>query len=128
MTGYPGDEHVFSVVVIVLARSPGCNLRSLVILCVPAALLHCVVSDLSALHLLCILWTVRVSAVYLFQVCRVLCALRQLILKQQLTSYAAAVKSTAFSQVVSEQWWKVPKESTRQAVTGVGTTSVDEHF
>ena len=51
MTGYPGDEHLFSVVVIVLARSPDCNLRSLVILCVPAALLHCVVSDLSVLHL-----------------------------------------------------------------------------
>ena len=69
VTGYPGDEHVFSVVVIVLARSPDCNLRSLVILCVPAALLHCVVSDSSALHLLCILWTVKVSAVYLSQVC-----------------------------------------------------------
>ena len=91
MTGYPGDEHVFSVVVIVLARSPDCNLHGLVILCVPAALLHCVVSDLSALHLLCILWTVSVSTVYSFQVCRVLCAFRQLILKQQLTSRAAAV-------------------------------------
>ena len=64
MTGCPGDEHVFSVVVIVLARSPDCNLRSLVILCVPAALLHCVVFDLRVLHLLCILWTVSVSAVY----------------------------------------------------------------
>ena len=128
MTGYPGDEHVFSVVVIVLARSPDCNVRSLVILCVPAALLHCVVSDFSVLHLLCILWTVRVSAVYLFQVCRVLCAFRQLILKQQLISYAAVVKSTALSQVVLEQWWKVPKESTRQVVTGVGTTRVDEQF
>ena len=48
---------------------------------------------------------------------------RQLILKQQLTSRAAAVKSTAFSQVVSEQWWKVPKESTRQVATRVGTAS-----
>ena len=65
VTGYPGDEHVFSVVVIVLARSPDCNLRGLVIFCVPAALLHCVVSDLRVLHLLCILWTVCVSAVYL---------------------------------------------------------------
>ena len=102
MTGYPGDEHVFSVVVIVLARSPDCNLLGLAIFCAPATLLHCVVSDLSVLHLLCILWTVRVSAVYLFQVCRVLCAFRQLILKQQLISYAAAVKSTALSQVVSE--------------------------
>ena len=64
VTGYPGDEHVFSVVVIVLARSPDCNLRGLVIFCVPAALLHCVVSDLSVLHLLCILWTASVSAVY----------------------------------------------------------------
>ena len=128
MTGYPGDEHVFSVVVIVLARSPDCNLRGLVIFCVPAALLHCVVSDLSVLHLLCILWTVRVSAVYLFQVCRVLCAIRQLILKQRLISYTAAVKSTASSQVVSEQRWKVPKESTRQVVTGVVTTQVDEQF
>ena len=99
MTGYPGDEHVFSVVVIVLARSPDCNLRSLVILCVPAALLHCVVSDWSVLHLLCILWIVNVSAVYSFHVCPVLCALRQLIFKQQLTSCAAAVKRTAFSQV-----------------------------
>ena len=59
----PGDEHVFSVVVIVLARSPDCNLRSLVILGVPAALLHYAVSDLCALHLLGILWTVKVSAV-----------------------------------------------------------------
>ena len=25
MTGYPGDEHVFCVVVVVLARSPDCN-------------------------------------------------------------------------------------------------------
>ena len=25
MTGYPGDEHVFCVVGIVLARSPDCN-------------------------------------------------------------------------------------------------------
>ena len=56
-----------------------------------------------------------------------LCAFRQLILKQQLTSYATAVKPTASSQVVSEQRWKVPKESTRQVVTGVGTTRVDEH-
>ena len=127
MTGYPGDEHVFPVVVIVLARSPDCNLRSLVIFCVPAALLHCVVSDLSVLHLLCILWTVRVSAVYLFQVCRVLCAFRQLILKQQLTSCVATVKSTASSQVVSELRWKVPKETTLQVVTGVGTR-VDEQF
>ena len=46
MTGYPGDEHVFSVVVIVLARSPDCNPSGLVILCVPAALLQCVVCDL----------------------------------------------------------------------------------
>ena len=78
VTGYPGDEHVFSVVVIVLARSPDCNLRSLVVSCVPAALLHRVVSDLSVLHLPCILWTVSVSAVYLHQVCRVLCAFASL--------------------------------------------------
>ena len=103
MTGYPGDEHVFSVVVIVLARSPDCNLRSLVISCVPPALLRCVVSDLSVLHLLCILWTVSASTVYVRQVCRVLCAFRQPIFKQQLTSCAAAVKRTAFSQVVLEQ-------------------------
>ena len=128
MTGYPGDEHVFSVVVIVLARSPDCNLRSLVDSCVPAALLHCVVSDLSVLRLLCILWTVSVSTVYSFQVCRVLCAFRQLIFKQQLTSGAVAVKWTAFSQVVSELRWKAPKESTLQVVTGVGTTSVDEYL
>ena len=126
MTGYPSDEHVFSVVVIVLAGSPDCNLRSLVILCVPAALLHCVVSVLSVLHLLYILWTVNVSAVYSFHVCRILCAFRQLIFKQQLTSCAAAVKQAALSQVVSERRWKVPKESTRQVVTGVGTTSADE--
>ena len=56
-----------------------------------------------------------------------LCAIRQLISKQQLTRRAAAGKRTAFSQVVSEQRWKVPKESTRQVVTGVGTTRVDEH-
>ena len=98
MTGYPGDEHVFSVVGVVLARSPDCNLRSLVVSCVPAALLRRIVSDLSVLHLLGILWTVSVSTVYSFQVCRVLCAFRQLILKQQLTSCAAAVKRTAFSQ------------------------------
>ena len=90
----------FSVVVIVLARSPDCNLRGLVIFCVLAALLHCVVSDLSVLHLLCILWTVSVSNVYTFQVRRVLCAFRQLVFKQQLTSCAAAVKRTAFSQMV----------------------------
>ena len=53
---------------------------------------------------------------------------RQLILKQQLTSRAAAVKSTAFSQVVLERGWKVPKESTLQVVTGVGTTRVGEQF
>ena len=69
MTGYPGDEHVFSVVVIVLARSPDCNLRDLVIPCVPAALPCCVVSDSSVLHLLCILWTVSVSTESVFQVC-----------------------------------------------------------
>ena len=126
--GYPGDEHVFFVVGVVLARSPDCNLRSLVVSCVPAALLRCVVSDLSVLHLFGILWTVSMSTVYPFQVCRVLCTFRQLILKQQLTSCAAAVKRTAFSQVVSELWWKVPKESTRQVVTGVGTTRVDEQF
>ena len=97
MAGYPGDEHVFSVVGIVLARSPDCNLRSLVVSCVPAVLLRCIVSDLSVLHLLGILWTVSVSTVYSFQVCRVLCAFRQLIFKQQLTSCAAAVKRTAFS-------------------------------
>ena len=101
MTGYPGDEHVFSVVVIVLARSPDCNLRSLVDSCVPAALLHYVASDLSVLRLLCILWTVDVSTVYSFQVCRVLCAFRQLILKQQLASGAAAVKWTALSQKIN---------------------------
>ena len=76
VTGYPGDEHVFFVVGVVLARSPDCNLRSLVVSCVPAALLHCVVSDLSVLHLFGILWTVSVSTVYPFQVCRVLCAFR----------------------------------------------------
>ena len=65
MTWYPGDEHVFSVVVIVLARSPDCNLSSLVISCVPAALPCCVVSDSSVLHLPCILWTVIVSTEYL---------------------------------------------------------------
>ena len=128
MTGHPGDEHVFSVVGVVLARSPDCNLRSLVVSCVPAALLRCVVSDLSVLHLLGILWTVSVSDVYSFQVCRVLCAFRQLIFKQQLTSCAAAIKRTAFSQVVSELSQKVPKESTLQVATGVGTTIVDEHF
>ena len=69
MTWYPGDEHVFSVVVIVLARSPDCNLSSLVISCVPAALPCCVVSDSSVLHLPCILWTVIVSTEYLCQVC-----------------------------------------------------------
>ena len=46
VTGYPGDEHVFFVVVIVLARSSDCNPSGLVILCVPAALLQCVVCDL----------------------------------------------------------------------------------
>ena len=127
MTGHPRDEHVFSVVMIVLARSPDCNLCSLVILCVLAVLLHCVVSDLSVLHLLGILWTVRVSTVYLFQVCRVRCVFCQLILKQQLTSYAAVVKSIALTQVVSELRWEVPKESTLQVVTGVGTR-VDEQF
>ena len=96
MTGYPGDEHVLSVVGVVLARSPDCNLRSLVVSCVPGALLRCIVSDLSVLHLLGILWTVSVSTVYSFQVRRVLCAFRQLILKQQLTSCTAAVKRTAF--------------------------------
>ena len=101
MTGYPGDEHVFSVVAIVLARSPNCNPRSLVFSCVPAALLRCIDSDLSVPHLLSILWTVSVSTVYPFQVCRVLCAFRHLILKQQLTSCAAAVKRTAFSQLAS---------------------------
>ena len=42
MTGYPGDEHVFSVVGLVLARSPDCNLRILVTSCVPAAPAVCV--------------------------------------------------------------------------------------
>ena len=37
MTGYPGDEHVFSVVVIVLARSPDCNLRNLVLSLCPCS-------------------------------------------------------------------------------------------
>ena len=55
-----------------------------------------------------------------------LCAFRQLISKQRLTSRAAVGKQTASSQVVSEQGWKVPKESTLQVVTGVGTTCVDE--
>ena len=55
-----------------------------------------------------------------------LCTFRHLISKQQLTRRAAAGKRTAFSQVVSEPWWKVPKESTRQVVTGIGTTCVDE--
>ena len=55
-----------------------------------------------------------------------LCAFCQLISKQQLTRRAVARKQTAFSQVVSEQWWKVPKESTPQVVTGIGTTCVDE--
>ena len=76
MTGYPGDEHVFSVVVIVLARSPDCNPHSLVFSCIPVSLQRCVVSDLSVLHLLCILWTMSVSTVYSFLVCRVLCAFR----------------------------------------------------
>ena len=95
MTGYPGDEHVFSVVVIVLARSPDCNLRSLVFSVSLRLWLHCVVFDLRVLHLLCILRTVKVSTVYLLQVCRVLCAFRQLIPKQQLTRNAAAAKRTA---------------------------------
>ena len=69
MTGYPGDEHVFSVVVIVLARSPDCNPSDLVILCVPAALLCCVVCDSCVLHLLCILWSVKASTVSVHQVC-----------------------------------------------------------
>ena len=37
MTGYPGDEHVFSVVGVVLARSPDCNLRSLVVFLCPCS-------------------------------------------------------------------------------------------
>ena len=41
MTGYPGDEHVFCVVGIVLARSPDCNLRSSGSLCVSAVYCLC---------------------------------------------------------------------------------------
>ena len=54
-------------------------------------------------------------------------AIRQLIPKQQLTRRATVGKRTAFSQVVSELRWKVPKESMLQVVTGVGTR-VDEQF
>ena len=54
--------------------------------------------------------------------------IRQLIANRLSTKNAAAVKRTAFSQVVSELSQKVPKESTLQVVTGVGTTIVDEHF
>ena len=37
MTGYPGDEHVFCVVGIVLARSPDCNPSNSGYSCVLAA-------------------------------------------------------------------------------------------
>ena len=97
VTGYPGDEHVFSEVVIVLARSPDCNLRGLVIFCVPAALLHCVVSDLSAFHLLCVSVDCECVSCVLAVSLSSLCAFHQLISKQQLTRHTAVGKRTAFS-------------------------------
>ena len=84
MTGYPGDEHVFSVVVIVLARSPDCNPSGLVILCVPAALLQCVVCDLLVCSTFCVLVGCEVSSAYSCQVCE-FCAHSPTRFKQQLT-------------------------------------------
>ena len=51
MKGYPGDEHVISVVLIVLARSPDCNTFFLVDSCVLAAELRCVSFLDCVLHL-----------------------------------------------------------------------------
>ena len=127
MTGYPGDEHVFSVVVIVLARSPDCNPSGLVILCVPAALLQCVVCDLFVCSTFRVLVGCEVSSAYSCQVCE-FCAHSPTRFKQQLTRLRRSWKADGdFSQVVSELRWKVPKESTLQVVTGVGTR-VDEQF
>ena len=95
MNGYPGDEHVFSVVVIVLARSPDCNSHILVTLCL-SQLCCCVrVCIVCVFHLLAGLWAVKVSVVSLCKVCRASCVSCRLIPKQQLTSDAAAVKRTA---------------------------------
>ena len=95
VNGYPGDEHVFSVVVIVLARSPDCNSHILVTLSLSQLCCRVRVCIVCVFHLLAGLWAVKVSVVSLCKVCRASCVSCRLIPKQQLTSDAAAVKRTA---------------------------------
>ena len=127
MNGYPGDEHVFSVVVIVLARSPDCNSRILVTLRL-LQLCCCVqVCDLCVFHLLAGLWAVKVSVVSVYKVCRVSCVSCRLISKQQLTSDAAAVKRTAvFTTGFGAAVEGSKSEHTTSCDWSFGTRRVDE--
>ena len=127
MTGYPGDEHVFCVVVVVLARSPDCNSHILVTLRL-LQLCCCVqVCDLCVFHLLAGLWAVKVSVVSLCKVCRVSCVSCRLIPKQQLTSDAAAVKRTAvFTTGFGAAVEGSKSEHTTSCDWSFGTRRVDE--
>ena len=128
MTGYPGDEHVFCVVGIVLARSPDCNLRSFWFPCVSAAQLHCacdsiVCSTFSDLVDLC---------------CRRLCVcatlfepvrVRQLIPNRHSTKLLLQLSSgQQFFTTGFGARLKVPKASILRVATGVETTSESEQI
>ena len=107
MTGYPGDEHVFCVVGIVLARSPDCNSRSFWFPCLSAVLLQVCVCDSSVFHLPCFCGSVTSSTVRLSNVVESV-RVRQLIFNRLSTKSAAAVKRT----VSFHNWFQSEVEGT----------------
>ena len=111
MTGYPGDEHVFCVVGIVLARSPDCNSRSSGFSVSLRLCCKCVCATRVCSTFLDFCGSVKSSIVCLNNVIESV-RVRQLIPNRLSTKSAAAVKQTAsFSQLVSERGGRYHKRA-----------------